>query len=69
MAKVKRVVTISADVDRAARELGGENLSAFVNNALKRHIRMAQRATGRLPQDPSLGFGISERRGADGRRD
>jgi len=39
MTTVKRAVTIDEDLDREARALAGENFSAFVSEAVSRHVR------------------------------
>lgn len=38
MTTVKRAVTIDAGVESEARQYAGGNFSAFVNEALKRHL-------------------------------
>lgn len=39
MTMVKKAVSLDADVVAAAEELAGGNFSAFVNDALARHVR------------------------------
>lgn len=39
MTTVKRAVTIDENLDREARALAGENFSAFVSEAVSRHVR------------------------------
>lgn len=39
MTTVKRAVTIDEDLEREARALAGENFSAFVSEAVSRHVR------------------------------
>jgi len=39
MTTVKRAVTIDEELDREARALAGENFSAFVSDAVSRHVR------------------------------
>jgi post-segregation antitoxin (ccd killing protein) len=39
MTTVKRAVTIDEDLEREARALAGENFSAFVSEAVLRHVR------------------------------
>jgi hypothetical protein len=39
MTTVKRAVTIDEELDREARALAGENFSAFVSEAVARHVR------------------------------
>jgi hypothetical protein len=39
MTTVKRTVTIDEDLEREARALAGDNFSAFVSDALSRHVR------------------------------
>jgi hypothetical protein len=39
MTTVKRAVTIDEELDREARALAGENFSAFVSEAVSRHVR------------------------------
>ena len=39
MTTVKRAVTIDEELEREARALAGENFSAFVSDAVSRHVR------------------------------
>ena len=39
MTTVKRAVTIDEKLEREARALAGENFSAFVSEAVSRHVR------------------------------
>ncbi len=39
MTTVKRAVTIDEGLEREARALAGENFSAFVSDAVSRHVR------------------------------
>jgi post-segregation antitoxin (ccd killing protein) len=39
MTTVKRAVTIDEELEREARALAGENFSAFVSEAVSRHVR------------------------------
>ena len=39
MTTVKRAVTLDEDLEREARALAGENFSAFVSEAVSRHVR------------------------------
>ena len=44
MTVVKRAVSLEEDVDREARALSGGNFSAFVNAAVRRHVRAVRLA-------------------------
>jgi post-segregation antitoxin (ccd killing protein) len=39
MTTVKRAVTIDQELEREARVLAGDNFSAFVSDAVSRHVR------------------------------
>jgi hypothetical protein len=39
MTTVKRAVTIDEELEREARALAGDNFSAFVSDAVSRHVR------------------------------
>jgi post-segregation antitoxin (ccd killing protein) len=39
MTTVKRAVTIDQELEREARALAGDNFSAFVSDAVARHVR------------------------------
>lgn len=42
MTTVKRAVTIDEDLEREARSLAGGNFSAFVADAVARHVRLTK---------------------------
>jgi hypothetical protein len=42
MTTVKRAVTMDEDLERQARSLAGGNFSAFVSDAVARHVRLTK---------------------------
>jgi hypothetical protein len=61
MTTVKRAVTIDEEVEREARALAGDNFSAFVSDAVSRHVRRVKLeqlvradAAERGPLDPDV---------------
>ena len=61
MTTVKRAVTIDEELEREARALAGDNFSAFVSDAVSRHVRRVKLeqlveadAAERGPLDPDV---------------
>jgi hypothetical protein len=65
MTTVKRAVTIDENLEREARALAGKNFSAFVSDAVSRHVRRLKLEqlvqadeTERGPVDPEVQAGV-----------